>query len=314
MRTERILESTKEIDEAERIWWDTNAEIIEKIWAQNLELQKQIRLSYLSRMKKFFLSDSSKRPFKVLEIGCGTGWVGRLVAGPDLHIIGTDFSEGQLTIARQMAKQFGQDKYCVYELADASSFQDDVDGVIIHALLHHLSAKELEIFFGQFAKFKPGTKIFIYEPVFFNKQTGEKSFFDKVTNKLIDVVKTYALNRAKKIGHEDTELVLQMDSIFKAADKNGWYISPKEVPFYENELENFLSPLCDLKRKYIVNKTDLDLSQALTFYGIQKPDFIFSKVLFPVAKVLDKASLKGKFTHYLPPNQHLFVCYEWIRK
>jgi cyclopropane fatty-acyl-phospholipid synthase-like methyltransferase len=173
-------------------------------------------------MKKFFLAGTDKKPFKVLEIGCGTGWVGRLIAGPDLHIIGTDFSEGQLAIATQMARQFGKDKYCTYELADASFFPDDVDGVIIHALLHHLSAKELEIFFGQFAKFKPGTKILYMSRYFLPNKQVKNLFFDKVTNKLIQVVKTYAVNRAKKIGHEDTELVQQMDSIFKAADKNGW--------------------------------------------------------------------------------------------
>ena len=92
MRTERIVVSTKELDELEKEWWNSNAETIEKIWAQNLDLQKQIRLFYLSRMKKFFLTGTNKKPFKVLEIGCGTGWVGRLIAGPGLHIIGTDFS------------------------------------------------------------------------------------------------------------------------------------------------------------------------------------------------------------------------------
>jgi hypothetical protein len=30
MRTTRIKESTKELDDAERIWWDRNAETIEK--------------------------------------------------------------------------------------------------------------------------------------------------------------------------------------------------------------------------------------------------------------------------------------------
>ncbi len=50
-----------------------------------------------------------------------------------------------------MAKQFNKEKYCAYELADASSFKKEVDGVVIHALLHHLSANELKKFFTQFA-------------------------------------------------------------------------------------------------------------------------------------------------------------------
>lgn len=314
MRTERVKKSDFQLNEIEREWWNKNAEIIEKIWAQNLNFQKVVRIPYLSRMKKFFLNGTSKSPIKILEIGCGTGWVCRLIADEKLHVIGTDFSEGQLAIANHMAKEMKKEKYCHYELADASTFKKEVDGVVIQALLHHLSSEEIEEFFRQFSQLKPGTKVFIYEPVFFKRQNGNTSLKDKIINKLIYKIKTYSINKAKTIGKKDLLLSNAMDKINSDAEKNGWYISPKEIPFYEGELEKLLTPHCIMKRKYIVNKTDFDIAQALTMNSIESPNFLFSKILIPLAAKLDQISFKGKFTHYLHPYQHLFVCFELIKK
>ena len=243
MRTSRIYESDFEIDELEKNWWNNNATIIEKIWAQNIHFQKIIRLPYLKRMKFFFLNNNMKKPFRILEVGCGTGWVCRLVADEEINIIGTDFSEGQLNIANAMSKMFNKDKYCVYQLADASSFNKDVDGVVIHALLHHLSTKELENFFTEFAKLSPGTKIFMYEPTFFKTQSDKPSIFDKVINKAIIILKKQAINFAKYIGKPDLELKTAIDKLYEDAEKFGWYISPKEVPFYESEIEDLVGKL-----------------------------------------------------------------------
>lgn len=315
MRTKRINISSPELDNTEQKWWDDNAQVIEKIWAQNIHFQNVIRLPYLAKMKAFFLEGNSKRPVKILEIGCGSGWVCRLVADKDFHVIGTDFSQGQLAIAHQNAKAFDKEAYCTYEQADASTFQKkDIDGVVIHALLHHLSTEELTNFFEQFAQLPSGTKIFMYEPVFFNRQAGEKSLRDKIINKLIYKLRNYSLARARKIGSTDQDLAKVMTRIDKDAAENGWYISPKEVPFYEGELERFVEPLCTLQKKYIVNKTDLDIAQELTLNSIDKPDGFFANTLIPLAIKLDELSFSGKFTHYMEEHQHLFVCFEWIKK
>jgi len=314
MRTKRIIASDFKTDEAERVWWNTNAGTIEKIWAQGIEMQRIIRLPYLSKMKAFFLNGAPSLPVKILEIGCGTGWVCRLVADENFHVIGTDFSEGQLAIAHAMAKQFDKEKYCTYELADAASFLKEVDGVVIHALLHHLSANELAIFFNQFAQLHPGTKVFVYEPLFFSRQEGKTPLSDKLLNLFIKTVRSLSFKIAGATGKKNIALMNAMDNINKDAEENGWYISPKEIPFSPNELENYFLPFCTLQKKYIVNKTDLDIAQNLTMNRIERPGFLFSKILIPLAAWLDKLSFKGKFTHFLNPTQHLFVCFEWIKK
>ncbi|WP_462248621.1 class I SAM-dependent methyltransferase [Ferruginibacter sp.] len=314
MRTKRIIESDFNTDEAERIWWNTNAGIIEKIWAQGIDMQHIIRLPYLKKLKTFILKNATSSPVKVLEIGCGSGWVCRLVADENFHVIGTDFSEGQLAIANNMAKQFNKEKYCTYELADASSFKKEVDGVVIHALLHHLSANELSKFFEQFAQLKTGTKVFVYEPLFFSRQDGKTSLTDKLLNISVKTIRTLSFKLASITGKKNAALTDAMNKINSDAEQNGWYISPKEIPFVPNELENYFSPHCTLQNKYIVNKTDLDIAQNLTMNGIDKPRFMFSGILIPLACWFDKLSFKGKFTHFLNPHQHLFVCFEWIKK
>jgi ubiquinone/menaquinone biosynthesis C-methylase UbiE len=313
MRTKRIENSTKEVDELERQWWNSNAETIEKIWAQSFSLQKIVRVPYLEKMKKFFLNSTNKRPLKILEIGCGSGWVCRLVADKDFHIIGTDFSEAQIALAKEMAARQEKEEYCSYEVADASAFEKDVDGVVIHALLHHLSENELQNFFRQFAEIKKGVRVFMYEPVFLDKQPGKAGFFDRAINKVIHEVKMVAIKKAKKTGHEDVKLNEKIKKIFNDAQKNGWYISPKEVPFYEKELDGYMKPLCTLQKKYIVNRSDLEIAEILAAWKIEKPGFLFSGILIPLVRQLDKISFKGKFTHYLPANQHVFVCSEWVK-
>ena len=100
----------------------------------------------------------------------------------------------------------------------------------------------------------------------------------------------------------------------KLQKKNGWYISPKEVPFYEDELSEYLAPSFIIKKRYIVNKSDLEISQALVMNKINKVDFMFSKILIPLSAWLDKLAFKGNFTFFIAPLNHQFVCFELIRK
>ena len=219
MREHRIKISNPELDNKEMEWWDNNAATIEKIWALNFELQKVIRLPYLKKMKDFFTSNAKHLPIKILEVGCGSGWVCRLVADENFNIIGTDFSTGQLTIAKIQAKLYGKEDYCTYELADASSFQKNIDGVVIHALLHHLSSQELTVFFEQLSMISPGTKVFMYEPVFIKKQEGPPSLRDKILNRIITKLKKFSVDRAKTKGIPNKELGDEMEIIYEAAKK-----------------------------------------------------------------------------------------------
>lgn len=315
MRTTRIIDSDAILDKTEQEWWNTNAEIVEKIWAQSDVIQKTIRLPYLSKMKSFFLSDAKSIPVKILEVGCGTGWVCRMIADKDFHVIGTDFSEEQIRIATENSILYNKDKYCTYKLADASTFQEDIDGVVIHGILHHLSKKELSVFFNALSKVPSGTKVFLFEPSFFKAPSRNATIFERILNKIIITIKGIALSLIKKIGKKDDVLYQAMDTIYKDAEKNGWYISPKEVPFQEGELESYLNPNFSLLDKFIVNRTELDIAQSLTFFSIDKnPSFIFTKLFIPVVRFLDNLLLARNFRAFTLTNSHLFLCLAYIKK
>jgi SAM-dependent methyltransferase len=314
MRTNRIDISTPNLDKQEMDWWNFNANLIEKIWALNYDMQMLIRLPYLSKMKRFFFKGNKSKQLNILEIGCGSGWVCRLVADDSFKVLGTDFSKEQIDIAKKEAILFNKNKYCNYEIADASTFEKDFDGVVIHALLHHLSKEELSVFFNQLAKIKSGTKVYIYEPTFMKPLSGVPSYKDKLINKIITKLKSFAINKAQKIGKSDSNLQTGVENLYKEARENGWYLSPKEVPFYEEELLNYLQPLFNIEKKYIVNRTDLEIAQALMLNKIEKPNFLYSKILIPLSTWLDAIAFKGNYTSYIQPLQHQFVCLELIKK
>ena len=248
MRTTRIDISSSNLDKLEKDWWNKNAALIERIWALNYDMQKLIRLPYLTKMKNFFLKGREGKQSNILEIGCGSGWVGRLVADESFKVLGTDFSEQQLEIAKKQAVLNNKSKYCSYELADASTFEKDFDGIVIHALLHHLSKEELNVFFSQLSKIKAGTKVYMYEPVFIKPLIGKPSLTDKILNKIITKLKSFSINKAKKNGDLDILLQSGVENLYKEARANGWYLSPKEVPFYEDELSNYLQPLFNIEK------------------------------------------------------------------
>jgi SAM-dependent methyltransferase len=312
MRTERIIHPSEAGNQLEKEWWNKHAATIEKIWAQNIYFQKKVRLPYLKKAKAFFLKDAP-RPYTVHEIGCGSGWVGRLIADENLRIIGTDFSDSQIEIAKKNALVEGKTNYVRYIVSDENTFIES-DGLLIHAFLHHLSKDELEAFFKIFEKYKPGTKIFIYEPVFYKPKEGAPSFGDKMVNKINAIIRWGSIRLAEMTGNKDEDLDDDIKRINYQAKSNDWYISPKEIPFFEGELESYLTRYCTIEKKYIVNKTDYDISQALTLNGFQKPNFLYSKILMPLTGLLDRVSFKGRFEHFLYKHQHLFTCFECVKK
>lgn len=314
MRTERIDKSTIALDSLEQKWWNENAEGIEKIWALNYEYQKLIRLPYLKNMKDFFLEGNPNKKIKILEVGCGSGWVCRMIADENIHVFGTDFSASQIEIAKQQAMLFNKSNYCTYKLADVSDFNADIDAVVIHAILHHLSKEELDLFFSQIKNIKPGCKVFLYEPVFIKPQNIKPTIKDKVLHRAINFLRNSAIKYAKKFGRFNHEIKNQLESIYADASKNGWYLSPKEVPFYQDELYAFLEPSFVIKKEYIVNKTDLEVAQTFVLNSFERPSRIFSNLFFKLIISLDKLSFKGNFTNYIKPLQHQFVCFELVRK
>jgi 2-polyprenyl-3-methyl-5-hydroxy-6-metoxy-1,4-benzoquinol methylase len=311
VRTQRLVESSEEIDHIENGWWNANSEVIEKIWAHSYALQWCIRYPYLKKAKSF-LQTSEQEKKLIWEVGCGTGWVCRMIADKNFHIIGTDFSKAQIEKAIELAAHFGKEDYCSYRISDASTLVEGHDGVFIHALLHHLTEMELDGFFSVMEEQKQGTRVFLYEPVFVNSNS-KKSAAAFLWKKMIKLYVKIVSASIRISGSKNEPLIRESQALFEAADKNGWFLSPKEVPFYEHELESRLNQYFTTRKRYFVNSSDFTIAQMMVLYNMDRPGFLFRKLVFPVATWLDTVFFKLNFRS-VSKGEYFFCCYELIRK
>ena len=311
MRTERLVISSDDINKTENEWWDEHSSIIETVWAHTYSLQKCIRYPYLRNAKKFLQSRGGKK--LIWEVGCGTGWVCRMIADENFNIIGTDFSKAQIDMAKAQAILFNKQKYCSYQVSDASSVVEEHDGIFIHAILHHLSEEELKGFFELIGKQKKDTRFFLYEPIFPQAASDKVNLQAFLFKKLIDVYKKSAKVLIRIFGKRNNELITRTELISRQAEKNGWFMSPKEVPFYEKELDTYLERHFNINKKYFVNMTDYSLAMSLVMYDLGEPGFLFKRIILPLATWLDKVFFSLDFRSVIK-GQYLFCCYELVKK
>ena len=113
----------------------------------------------------------------VLELGCGTGKNTIWLQTKAEHILGVDFSEEMLNIAREKIKT----EKTVFLKADITKdwdwTTDNFDLVTCNLILEHI--ENLSFIFAQaFSKLKPGGYLFISELHPFKQYTGSKARFD----------------------------------------------------------------------------------------------------------------------------------------
>ena len=233
------------INNLEFIWWNENARTIADVWEMHSDISWRARKRYLLKAKSFFQKKNS--PVTVLELGCGSGWVGQSIAGPDLRIIGTDFSESQIGLARENAERKHLNEFCQYFVSNTDNLKGiikNVDGVLFHSFLHHLDGQEIERLFSDLTKqLNPGTKMWLYEPAFYVNPSTEIYNISYITGCLVRMSNFFVssfhklCNKYKLINENTSETFLNL--MEQAANKD-WYLSPKEIPF---DVEDFSDQL-----------------------------------------------------------------------
>lgn len=310
------------IDQLEAAWWDRNAETIEAVWAQPESIRLGVRSHYIKRAKEFFL-ESSRRPLRLLEIGCGSGWVGRMIADLNtIKVVGIDLSERQIELARLNAVKAGIDSICEYRcqnLSDLVMSKDyDVACVLIHAILHHLSWQEIHAVLEQVASLGSETRIFVYEPVCLETANSSSKLHQRFCQKLIGRTANLPamLGRTILRGKEqyyNKHLAEQLQFICEEAKKNDWVVSPKEVVFRESELLEVLSQYFHIRERYLCNHTSMAVSQLAAMYNSSNLYNIFGKLILPFSRWIDHLLFE---TSVLPQvaGGYVFMGYECIVK
>lgn len=80
-------------------------------------------------------------PARIVEFGCGTGWLGQLLAQRGYEVVGIDISPDAIELARQTAADC--DLNVTYRVADYEDAPTttDADIVIFHDALHHAESE-----------------------------------------------------------------------------------------------------------------------------------------------------------------------------
>jgi ubiquinone/menaquinone biosynthesis C-methylase UbiE len=312
-----------QVDQLETAWWNENAEIIEEIWAQPLTLRRAVREGYLQRAKNFFLEEKAQLPITVLEIGCGSGWVGRLLAERSkLNIIGIDISEQQIALANQNAAKEGLSDTCEYRCQNLAVYTSQSDhnasGAFMQAILHHLTWSEIHTVLAQIAALGAGTRVFLYKPVYLGSNVNKMSAKAQVARVLLSAlmkipkVLTVAITVDQR-QHINNTRKQQAVNLARHATQNGWVLSPKEVCFGEAELISTLNQYFDVKNSYLCNFTSVAAAQTASFYDNPAIHERFNRLILPFAQKLDAYLFKSGLLARAS-SQYVFMGYECFVK
>ncbi len=320
MKIERDYLASQELNTIEHQWWNDNAGLISRVWEMQTDVSWSIRKDYLKKAKCFFLKD--KKEVTILELGCGSGWVGQFIAGYNLKIIGTDFSESQVELAKANARQKGLENYCDYFVAnsvESASKNQLIDGVLIHAFMHHLDGKEIDDLLENIKRhFKKGTKIWIYEPAFHIKPSSDvqAGFMTKICLKISLSMQNFLHKMYEKFDLIDKETIGSFIELANQAEKMDWYLSPKEVPFeieaFTRKIENYF----ELESKYWASVYIVGWAFETNLLKYKAPRFIINKFVMPFFSYTDKLVCKqnGFLRNRIICPSYAFYVWECILK
>ncbi|MDF3056768.1 MAG: hypothetical protein K0R17_983 [Rariglobus sp.] len=231
-----------DIEVKERAWWQKFAEIEDKYcWVQTPAVQRTLRRDYLKA-----IIDHTPADGRILELGCGTGWLCRLLAelGKRRTIVGIDFSEAQIALARQQAVTAGLSGQIQFICADGTAVPQSLaafDTVIIHGFLHHLNRSEIQrALLAVRQHLKPEGNLFIFEPF---RQSTQSSAASPASERLLRELARLA-NRGRLSGWRTQN---QQESEVRAliaqrhVGVHPFGPSPKEMPFSKGELEAYMA-------------------------------------------------------------------------
>lgn len=250
----RLQNSTPDLDAAEAEWWRIFAEMEERFcWVQTPALQQYLRGEYLRDIVR-----SVGKGNRVVELGCGTGWLCILLAGLGCRqVVGYDFSATQIQIARERAKEAGLEGKVTFVVADAAKLPSstEIDAIIIHAFLHHLSVAEITCVVELAHRIlRPDGKLIVVEPVLYPEpetnaiepigtRLGRKAF-----SLIFRIARMHGPRRRfRSMGSEERAVRNIIAQRPVGVPPRG--VSPKEMPFGEDELPALLQPRFSITRR-----------------------------------------------------------------
>lgn len=312
-RAPRIQTSSPALDQEEVEWWNAHADLIERIWGLSDVLCREVRCDYIAETRAQFRKIVAKNSLHLLEIACGSGWPGRLLADADTRVTGLDFSEKQIQLAREKAAAVGATN-CDYRCEDVSEIpallaQGGFDASFIHCGIHHLSGDELRAAAHSLSAAPRGTPVILVEPMYHDRRT----FFGGMLARVLDTAYRIFQKRISFGVPLDKTIAAETSALLEKADRSGWFLSPKEMPFTLPELEAVFGEFFSIEEVEIVTHYALRLGQYLsTSQDRNEADEIGRKWL-PLLTRLDRWLIRSGFAAQLT-NQYFFTRIVLVRR
>jgi SAM-dependent methyltransferase len=227
------------IENAEKDWWNTYADLEGKIWTYNRFLSWVVRRGYLNQMEAFLYKPGGR----LLDVGCGNGWVSLRFARKGMAVEGIDLSEAQIERACQRAEAEGLDKWAHFECVSTSDLSKDrqYDAVLVHATLHHLNHEQRCALLSDIVDLlRPHGRLYLYEPMApLPAQSLLGRAVDKGMGEVLEELRCFA-----RALHLTDDRVL-------AALRDGWTMrSPYEAPIRLAALKEELPSALKLRDVY----------------------------------------------------------------
>jgi ubiquinone/menaquinone biosynthesis C-methylase UbiE len=107
---------------------------------------------------------------RLLDLGCGSGWLSLYFAEQGMSVLGIDVSSEQINAAIKLKEKrhlSSVDFECIDFIEwNISELDNAFDSVFVSAIVHHLPMIELEIIFQKIALIvRSGGRVFMYEPL-----------------------------------------------------------------------------------------------------------------------------------------------------
>ena len=293
--------SSAVMEHAENLWWNTHGKLIEKVWVLSDPVNRQYRKDYVSKAAAFLKQGNAKA--KILDLGCGSGWFGRMIADENLEYHGMDFSSTQIQIANnEKEKAVNKDHLNYYCLVDFKQIKNlnEITGIVIHAFLHHLYWDELDTLFQELVGVLPvGCKFFIVEPIYPDVKKIEISpDLQNSLNCMSDGYRNYIKAITKDLINKnlyDSQTDTELDNIVSESAGNGFFFSPKEVPFRISEFTDFLNKYLEIEGVFHCGVLNIETARFIDRIMSKEKQQYYSDQLFPFVKTLDEILLNNKF-------------------
>ncbi|MEI6070386.1 MAG: methyltransferase domain-containing protein [Verrucomicrobiae bacterium] len=175
----------------EEKWWNDHGDYMTFQWRLTPFMNRVVRKRMEDDRDRYLL----KAGDKMIDVGCGSGWLSHFYAKEGMEVLGVDVSQEQINAANRMKEKgaAGRVSFVCSDLVswDSAAYSGYFDCAFVNAFLHHLPEIELKLTLDKIAGvLKPDGRAYFYEPLT-SKQVDRNGFVravDYICNGLIVVL------------------------------------------------------------------------------------------------------------------------------